>query len=147
MAERLLRPRLGAARLVLAEQGDGPTKDAISKVQADAVVSLVAREPGLPSITDETRASLVDLACAGQWLPADLERIIDALKKQVAVQPAGKMASVPDAICSIGCLRCSPTLLRASGMHFSMRISSRGARISFLLASCSWGAGASRSRA
>ena len=38
MDERLIRHRLGVAPLALAEQKDGPTKDAISKVQSDAVV-------------------------------------------------------------------------------------------------------------
>ena len=90
--ERALRGRLDAAQHAL--QGkEGQVAELISSAQAAAVAELVAKEPGLTSLSATVRASLVDLAAQGQWQQADLTKVLELLrppdnltKKRAALQ-------------------------------------------------------------
>jgi len=77
--ERALRARLGGARLALGEK-EGLARDVISRTQCDAIAEIVSRDPGMPSISAEARASLVLLATSGKWLDRDLEKILKMLQ-------------------------------------------------------------------
>ena len=77
--ERALRGRLDAAQHAL--QGkEGQVAELISSAQAAAVAELVAKEPGLTSLSATVRASLVDLAAQGQWQQADLTKVLELLR-------------------------------------------------------------------
>ena len=76
--ERMLVPRIGAAKLAL-EETDGEARDMLSKIQAAAIVEIAAREPGLPSMSAEIRARLVSLASAAPWRQQDLVAILKSL--------------------------------------------------------------------
>ena len=68
---------------------DGPARVLISKAQADAVVEIAARDPGMLGVSDEGRASLVDMVVAGQWEQGDLARILKALEKKPKPESLG----------------------------------------------------------
>ena len=77
--EGALRARLVAARVSL----DGKTGRAatlISSANVDALAELVAREPGLTSISPSVRASLVDLAAQCDWQQDGLESVLNLLR-------------------------------------------------------------------
>ena len=44
------------------------------------MAELVAKEPGLTSLSATVRASLVDLAAQGQWQQADLTKVLELLR-------------------------------------------------------------------
>ena len=77
--ERALRGRLVAAHHAL--QGkEGQAAELISSAQVAAVAEMVAKEPGLTSLSATVRASLVDLAAQGQWQQADLTKVLELLR-------------------------------------------------------------------
>ena len=89
MAERLLRARLSAAKLCL-EEVDGETRRQVSNIQVDAVLELCKRNQGFAGMSDDARASLLDVACSAKWEADDLRKIIGALRKPDAPAAAPK---------------------------------------------------------
>ena len=86
--ERALRGRLDAAQHALRGK-EGHVAELISSTQAAAVAEVVAKEPGLTSLSATVRASLVDLAAQGQWQQADLTKVLELLR------PPDKTAKTP----------------------------------------------------
>ena len=77
--EGALRARLVAARVSL-EGKTGRAATLISSANVDALAELVAREPGLTSISPSVRASLVDLAAQCDWQQDGLESVLNLLR-------------------------------------------------------------------
>ena len=77
--ERALRGRLDAAHHALQGKA-GQVAKLISSAQVAAVAEMVAKEPGLTSLSATVRASLVDLAAQGQWQQADLTKVLELLR-------------------------------------------------------------------
>ena len=71
--ERLLRSRLGAARLAL-EDAPGEERAIVSQTQANAVVAMIT--PHIGALSPASQSSLGELARAGKWLDTDLSRIL-----------------------------------------------------------------------
>ena len=74
-----LRARLGAARLALKDK-QGETRRVLSTTQLTAIRALVARDPGLPTCTPETRASFMDMAIAINWHDTHLDEALHVLE-------------------------------------------------------------------
>ena len=83
MAANLLRMRLSAAKLCL-DEVEGEARRQVSNIQVDAVLDLCKRNGGLAGVSDDARASLLDIACSGKWEACDLHKIIGALRKPEA---------------------------------------------------------------
>ena len=102
----MLRPRLGAARLALADK-EGTARVHISKIQSYAVFELAAREPGLPCLSDEARAALVDLAVQGRW-GAERFRARAGRAEEKRTQPRRPRPRDKGAALNTGHQRCCP---------------------------------------
>ena len=85
--ERLLRPRLGATVMEL-NLVESAQRLEVSRSQADAIVEICRREPGLPSLSDERRDALLSLASRGCWEAQDWQRVSEALSQKKIIQPA-----------------------------------------------------------
>ena len=85
-----IRARLGATRLALSKV-EGESHRVISAAQLAALKSLITRDCGLPSCTDETRDSLMEMASSVAWYDGHLEEALKCLK----VQEEGAVKKAP----------------------------------------------------
>ena len=81
--DRLLKARVGAARMVLKSIADPEARTITSRVQAAAICELASSEPGIGSLSSESRANLVCLASDAPWAPGDLVLVLKALSPPV----------------------------------------------------------------
>ena len=81
--DRLLRARLGAARLLLEEQNGKPSHAAISKVQAAAVRDLVSRA----SLNPEEQAEIAGMVAQLQWHGTDGVAILEGMTPKASKAP------------------------------------------------------------
>ena len=72
---RVLKARIGVARIAIADHVGQPTHSAVSGIQARALVSSI--EPGMGA---EQIAELSTMVVTVQWAPADLTLVLDALR-------------------------------------------------------------------
>ena len=79
--ESLLRARLGSARLLL-DGKTGESLDTLSHALSAAVIEIAKRDPGLPEISAEQRASLMELAALAPWKPEHEAAVMNALKEK-----------------------------------------------------------------
>ena len=77
--ERMLKARAGAARMTLMNTEDKEARDLISKVQAAAIVELAKQEPGLASLSADSRATLISMVSDAPWAQGDLVQVLHAL--------------------------------------------------------------------
>ena len=82
--ERMLKARAGAARMTLMNTQDTIARGLISKAQAAAIVELASKEPDLPSLSAEARASLQGMVSEAPWSPDDLVKVLQALSASQA---------------------------------------------------------------
>jgi hypothetical protein len=89
---RQLKARLGAVRLLLAEERSPGAHEGLSRLQCNAVVAAV-RSAG-PDLTSELAAELATMAAQVRWAPGHLEQVLAALTagSTVAAQPKGRRA-------------------------------------------------------
>ncbi len=81
--ERQIRARLGAARMVLAELAGQPHHEALSKVQAAAVVASITSQQLPVNTVADLATEVLDI----KWHPADLQRVLAALSPDRAPAP------------------------------------------------------------
>ena len=87
---RLLRPRLGAARLLLDQCNSDGEWEAASHEHSNAIQSLISRQPGLPEVQDADRAGLMDLMMTADWHPDDIAKLTAAMEKPIATKRADR---------------------------------------------------------
>ena len=83
--------RLGCARMLLLRSKDTPQHAIVSRLQADAVISLMQRQAvAIAAMSTDMRARMAALATAGAWHPTDIANIMKFLHppapKQIVVR-------------------------------------------------------------
>lgn len=83
---RALKARLAGARVLLESHVGKPTHEALSRLQADAVLELVADA----TLSAEVRSDLASAMTEIQWRQVDLTRLLAALTASAKALPPGK---------------------------------------------------------
>jgi hypothetical protein len=81
--ERQIRARLGATRIVLAEVAGQSHHEALSRVQAAAVVASITSQKLPANTVADLATEVLDI----KWHPADLQRVLAALSPDWAPAP------------------------------------------------------------
>ena len=88
--DRLLRMRVGAARMAMKGIEDPAARAIVSNTQAAAIAELAKQGQVVQTMSAEARASLVSIASDTPWAPGDLAKVLDALTKADAETPTVK---------------------------------------------------------